>query len=206
MQPNELNIYSQGIDLKRRVLFMHGTAKSDPDGEEPGIEYMMTAQVIKGLHTLMWMDKDAPVDIHMITCGGCWNMGMAIFNTIESMPYPVTIYAYAHARSMSSIILQAADCRVMMPDAYFLAHFGTYGFDGNSKAMLSNAEYEKVCNDRMLNIYASAASGAKKHKGKSVAVIKKEIREKLDEKEDLIFTASEAVEYGFADEVFGGWE
>ena len=44
---------------------------------------------------------------------------------------------------MSSIVLQAADKRVMMPNSYFMCHFGSSGYSGNYLDVQKAATFEK---------------------------------------------------------------
>ena len=44
---------------------------------------------------------------------------------------------------MSSIVLQAADTRVMMPNTYFMCHFGSNGCEGSFLDVQNAAKFEK---------------------------------------------------------------
>jgi ATP-dependent protease ClpP protease subunit len=172
------------------------------DGSEPGIDYVIAKRFIKNLNLCMRVSPDKPIVIHMKTCGGDWNEGMAIYDAIRSCPSPVIILNYTHARSMSSIILQAADKRVMMPHSYFMIHDGTYGIEGTYKGVMSNLEFDKRSEKVMLDIYAEKMAEKGKFQGQDVTKIKKWLRSEMDKKEDVFFTAEEAVAFGFADEIF----
>lgn len=204
---DEIQIYN--IDIANFNIFLVGEEKTydDEEGEymEPGVEYQMATRLIKNLGILSGENPKRPILIHMKTCGGHWEEGMAIYDAIAACPNPITILSYTHARSMSSLILQAADKRVLMPHSYFLFHEGALELSGTNKGVLANAEWIKeVIAPTMLKIYSGVLERAGKFSGWSPDRIQQMLRENMDKKEDVILTAWEAVEWGFADEVFGG--
>ena len=97
-----------------------------------------------------------PIIIHMHSVGGSWNDGMAIFDAIQLAKSYVTIISYGQAESMSSVILQAADKRVMMPNSYFMCHFGSSGYSGNYLDVQKGAAFEKRITELMLDIYTQS--------------------------------------------------
>jgi ATP-dependent protease ClpP protease subunit len=170
---------------------------------EPGVEYMMANRFIKNINYCMRRNPNTPILIHMKTCGGFWEEGMAIYNAIKACPNPVTILNYTHARSMSSLIFQAANKRVMMPDSTFMYHEGTWGFSGTVKQANTEIEQLNLTGERMLSIYVEAM----KRNGKYSTWAKQRIKDKLisnmQKKEEVYLNDQDAVYYGLADEVFG---
>ena len=193
-------------------LYLFGEVKTyhadDEDFTEPGIEYQMASRLIKNLDILTEINPTRPILLRMKTCGGYWEEGMAIYNAVKFCPNKIVILSETHARSMSSLILQAADKRVLMPDSYFMIHDGTVGYYGTSKQFQSYAEWErKIVGPRMLEIYTDALKTKGKHTRKSRVHIHDMLREIMDQREDVYLTATEAVEWGFADEIFDGdWD
>jgi ATP-dependent protease ClpP protease subunit len=196
------------LDARNREIYLTGyddLEYMDDPTEEPGVEYRMASQLIKNLRFLAIQSED-PILIHMKTCGGYWEEGMAIYDAIKACPCYVTILSYTHARSMSSIILQAADWRVMMPHSYFMYHLGEEMYGGTFKQLLSYAEWAKKTKAVMLGIYADRIMQA--NKGTWAAWGKEKIvnhmSEKMDAKEDVYVSAAAATRYGLADAVFDG--
>ena len=126
------HVHEYDVDLQSNHIYLMGMESYAAGHEEaigePGVEYSMANRFIRNLNICMRANPDKPVVIHMKTCGGDWTEGMAIYDAIKSCPMPVTILNYTHARSMSSLILQAANKRVMMPHSYFMYHDGTLGY------------------------------------------------------------------------------
>ena len=144
------DVNSYGLDVKNRELFLHSyIANSD---EDPGVDYKMASMFYKNIRILDNLSKD-PILIHMHSIGGDWNDGMTIYDSIHLCQSHVTIVAYGQAESMSSIILQAADNRVMTPNSYFMCHFGSSGYSGNYLDVQKGAAFEKRMTEKMLDIY-----------------------------------------------------
>jgi ATP-dependent Clp protease protease subunit len=195
------------LDLKSNHIYLfgmehYGTGQGHENTYEPGVEYAMANRFIRNLNVCMRVNPKTPLLIHMKTNGGDWTEGMAIYDAIKAFPWPVTILSYTHARSMSSIILQAANKRVLMPNSYFMFHDGTLGIEGTLKQVKSTVSFERNAERVMLDIYAKAMQLGGKFAGKSQQSIKKWLRTQMDKKEDVYLSAKEAVENGFADEIF----
>lgn len=197
-------IHDNGIDLTSNQIYLFGEAAYTDvhEGDEPGVEYTMANRFIKNLNILM-RKSDEPILIHMKTCGGDWKEGMAIYDAIKACPNKVTILNYTHARSMSSLIFLAADKRVMMPHSTFMFHDGTMAVDGTVKQFYTEYEQTKIAEEQMLQIYIDTMKVQGKLKDEKPEKIKKWLRDQMDKKEDVYFSAQQAVDYGFADEIFG---
>ncbi len=175
--------------------------------DEPGVEYQMSARLIKNLHILADIDPKRTILIHMKTNGGDWNEGMAIYDAIKYAPNPTVILNYTHARSMSSIILQAVRKRIMMPHSNFMFHEGTMSASGTWKTFTATAEWAKRDNPVMLDIYANRMKEKGKFSKLPKVDIKKMLQGLMDKKEDVYLTPQQTVEWGLADGIFdGNWQ
>ena len=202
-------LHHYNIDVRNRELFLVGEHDlGTDDGDEPGVEFVMSSRFIRNLRYLVTLDSNAPILIHMKTNGGIVPEGMAIFDAIKLCPCPVYILNYTHARSMSSMILQAADWRVMMPNSYFMFHRGSYNTDGEYLQVCSEFDFYRKT-DKMIDIYADAIiqKAPPKWKGKTREQIKAIMNKEMDKKVDVFLTAQETVEWGLADAIFeGDWD
>jgi len=196
------------LDLKSNHIYLfgietYGYGAGADGGIEPGVEYAMANRFIRNINLCMRVNPETPLLIHMKTNGGDWNEGMAIYDAIRSFPWPVTILNYTHARSMSSLIFQAANKRVMMPHSTFMFHDGTMEIGGTGKQVSSYVKFSRKTADKiMLEIYAKSMREAGKLSDKSQEYIKRWLRNRMDKEEDVYLTAKEAVDYGLADEIF----
>jgi ATP-dependent protease ClpP protease subunit len=207
VKPEDLtgHIHNHDVDLKSNHIYLFGAETYATFAEstaEPGVEYVLTNRFIRNLNLCMRVNPGSPILIHMKTCGGDEVEGLAVYDVIRACPSPVTILNYTHARSMSSIIFQAANKRVMMEHSYFMFHMGTMEVGGTVKSTESYVEFGKRYKAYMLNIYTTSLKKKGKFKDKTEQQIKRWLREQMDRKEEVFLTASQAVEYGFADEVF----
>ena len=196
------DIHAHGINYHTREIYLH--SHTDAYDEEPGVEYRMATSFIKNLNFLESIDK-SNILIHMHSIGGEWNDGMAIFNTIRAIKSPTVVLSYAQASSVSGIILQAADKRVMMPDCEFLIHHGSIALDNNSLAAKSAIEFnERICK-RMLKIFAERAivGAFFRDRGFSLRKVMNYLDNKIRNRSDWYLSAEEALYYGFCDGILG---
>lgn len=200
-------IHDNDIDIKSNQIYLMGvdnyvTTLESGETNEPGVEYVMANKFIKNMNILMRKGSE-PILIHMKSSGGDWQEGMAIYDMIKACPNLVTILNYTHARSMSSIILQAANKRMMLPNSIFMFHAGELGFEGTFKQAQSFAEFEKLSLDTMLDIYITNLRRGEFFKTAPISRIRAWLIGKMNKKEDVFLTAKEALTYGFVDGIFG---
>lgn len=198
--------HEYNLDIKSRTIYLFGETSyiSHETESEPGVEYSMANRFIKNLNILQKTSTD-PILIVMKTCGGDWVEGMAIYDAIISCPNKVSILAYGAARSMSSIILLAADRRVLTPHCKYMYHQGTFSFDGTVKQFETEMTELEECNEIMMGIYIEAMkkSPKSKFKRKSREFLKNYLMENMNKKEEVYLNAKQTIDHGFADEIYG---
>lgn len=209
-QRNRLEeIHDYGIDTEHFMIYLQGVEDNQVDDvedvQEPGVEFRMANRFIKNLDVLTGIDSDRPITVSMKTCGGSWEEGMAIYDAILTAPNPVTVINYTWARSMSSIILQAANKRVMMPHSTFMFHMGTFASSGTWKQFFADADFAVRTADEMLKVYIDRMKKQGKAKHWSRKRIEDWLIEQMDKKEEVYFKAEDAIKWGFADEIFIDW-
>jgi ATP-dependent protease ClpP protease subunit len=197
------DLHNNNASFKTREIFLHNHFVAD---ENPGVEYKMANTFIKNIRALDSFNHN-PILIHMQSLGGEWSDGMSIYDSIINCESYVTIIAYGQAESMSSIILQAADLRIMMPHAYFMSHYGSTEAGGHYLNVQNWVKYEQNICDTMMDIYANQCVNGKFFKEKygdkiSVSKVKNFLHTKLKQG-DWYINADETVYYGFADGVLG---
>ena len=196
-------IHSYGVDIRNREIYLHG--QHGQFEEDPGVEYRMATSFIKNIRQLESLKQDN-ILIHMHSVGGNWADGMAIYDAIKMSKSYITILAYGQAESMSSIILQAADYRAMMPNAYFMCHYGSSGGEADYLSAQNGVKFEKTLTASMFSIYADKCIRGKffqeHYKDPKIEKIKGYLKRKL-KLGDWYLNAHESVYYGFADIVMG---
>lgn len=196
---SDVNHY--GLDFKNREIYLNSFIGNSED--DPGVDYRMAGIFYKNIRLLDSANQQ-PIIIHMHSMGGHWNDGMAIFDAISTARSFVTIVVYGQAESMSSIILQAADNRVMMPNSYFMCHYGSSSPEGNYLDVQKAVLFEKRDVELMLNIYAAnivkGQHMKENYKNPDEEKAKNFLKRKLKDG-DWYLDAEDAVHYGFADHV-----
>lgn len=196
------NIHQFNIDPDNRELYLHAPLDNI---EDSNLDYRSAVIFEKNLRYLNLISLE-PILVHMHLPGGEWQDCLGMYDAIKASKARVIILAYARAESSSSVLLQAADLRILMPNTNVLIHYGSFSLDGeHSKAAASSIEWnEKEC-DKMVDIFTDRCinSCIYQEKNWKRMMAKKHILSQLANKCDWILTADEAVHYGFADGVLG---
>lgn len=198
------DVHTFSINAPSRQIYLHSIYGQTADEEEPGIEYRLSTTFIKNLHILDAISSEN-VLVFCHSVGGVWSDGMAAFDAIRAARSPVTILTYAQASSMSGILLQAADKRVLSPSCEFMIHFGSIFVHDNSLAVKSAVDANERYSKQMLKIFATRAMTGRffKSRGYSYSKTVAYINRKIRDKSDWYLSAEEAVDFGFADGILG---
>lgn len=197
-------VHNYDLNPFHREIYLHSHYSSGHSDEEGGIEYRMATQFVKNLHLLDQNNHDNIV-VHLQSPGGDWIHGMAMFDAIEAANSCVNILAYGEVSSMSSILLQAAHKRVMMPSCEFMIHRGFLSLEGVATTVQTNAAWNKKTDMTMLRLYAGRAVGGPFFRNKEMGEndVIRFIDQKIRKLGDWNLSAEEAVYYGLADGVLG---
>lgn len=195
------DIHNYGIDVDNREIYLHSHFDGD---EEPGVEYRSAVTFEKNLRYLNTLSLD-PILVHMHLPGGDWQDCLGIYDNIKNSKSPVCVVAYAKVESSSTVLLQAADLRILSYNTNFLIHYGSISVDNEHKAALSMVQWSEQESEKMIDIFTERCINSKIYKDKNwkKMMAKKHIVSQLATKRDWILTAEEAVDYGFADGVLG---
>lgn len=185
--------HDYGLYLPTRTIHMSSEEYSLDDGES-GVDGKMAERVVKNLYVLESINQE-PITILMNNIGGDEYHGMAIYDAIKLCKSHVTIKVRGHAMSMGSIILQAADERIMAPSSRMMVHYGTWGYYGHAKTaqkwategQFQDAQMEKIYMERILE------------KDPTFSLTK--LKKMCDH--DTFMSAAEAVKLGLADKIEG---
>lgn len=210
------------IYLPTRTIYMGSMSSSDDEGES-GTDYHMAETVVKALHILdnqdaVSMKGEKPINVIMNNIGGEVYHGMAIYDAISNCKNHVTIRVYGHAMSMGSIILQAADQRIMTRHSRIMIHYGSFGMHQHTKIVYKWASETKKFDEIMENIYLDKIQDNKitlekylklvgkaseipagNAKNKKILIGRKELQEMLNF--DTIIDAETALELNLIDKI-----
>lgn len=182
--------------LPTRTIYM-GSNDYDQELGESGVDGAMAEKVIKSLHILdsSAPSGDKPITIIMNNIGGDEYHGMGIYDAIKACKNHVTIEVYGHCMSMGAVILQAADKRVMSPNARMMIHYGIWGVSDHPQNVYRWAEEGKKFDSWMENVFLE------KIKEKNISYTLKQVQELC--RFDTFLNSKEAVDLGLADSVLG---
>jgi ATP-dependent Clp protease, protease subunit len=165
--------------LRERIIFL-GQQVDDP------IANQISAQL------LLLAAEDPKRDIHLYinSPGGSVTAGMAIYDTMQLVECDVATFAMGLAASMGQFLLSSGTPgkRYALPHARILMHQPSAGIGGTASDIAIQAEQYKLTKREMAEITAQQT-------GQSIEQIEK------DADRDRWFTAAQAKDYGFVDEV-----
>lgn len=189
--------HDYSIYIPQRTIYMGSEGATEEDNDEHGVDYLMAERTIKNLHILDMQSQD-PITIIMNNPGGDTYHGMAIYDAVRACRSHVTIKVFGHAMSMGSIILQAADERIMAPSAKFMIHYGYLSLDGHVKNAEKWVEDSKKDDKWMEKMFLELIN--KKQPQFSMGRLKEML------KFDTILSAKETVDMNLADKILGEGE
>jgi ATP-dependent Clp protease protease subunit len=165
--------------LRERIVFL-GSQVDDP----------IANQICAQLLLLSAEDADRDIFLYINSPGGSVSAGMAIYDTMQFVTNDVATVAVGLAASMGQFLLCAGakDKRYATPHARIMMHQPSGGIGGTASDIAIQAEQmlytKKVMQERIAF-----------HTGQTVEQIES------DSDRDRWFTAEEAKEYGFVDQV-----
>ena len=198
------SLHEYNVNIDTREIYLHGYYSSGGDIDEPGVDYRMATVFVKNLNLLNCLGNSA-ILIHQHTIGGGWNDGIAIYDAISLSRSETVIVCYAEASSMSSITIQAADLRVLMPNTEFMVHYGVFGTEGIPSQVKSAFEQSRRVDETMLKMYSKRCINGKFFQDKKMkeSDVSEYIDHRIKEHTDWFLNAEEAVYFGFADVILG---
>lgn len=135
-------------------------------------------------------DPRTDISLYINSPGGSVSAGLAIYDTMRLIPNNVSTLAMGLAGSMAQFLLCAgtAGKRYALPHVQVLMHQGSAGFSGTAADVEIYAE-QLERTGALLNVLIA------KHTGQPVEVIER------DSQRDRWFSAEEARDYGFIDQI-----
>lgn len=193
---NELHNYNILIDT--REIFLHSYIS---DGDDDGIDYKVANNFLKNIRFLEQI-SDQEITIHLNSIGGSWSDGMLIFDAIKCCRCETKIITHGIASSMGSIIPQAANRRITMPNCFWLLHEGYVESSSIRRQARSWHVWSETTLNFLMDLYIECCSRGSFFQNKNEKYIRRFLKRQFEQKEDWILSAKEAIEYGFCDEIY----
>jgi ATP-dependent Clp protease protease subunit len=165
--------------LKERIIFLGSDVRDDNANAICAQMLLLAAE-----------DSEKDIWLYINSPGGSVTAGMAIFDTMQWVPNDVATVAMGMAASMGQFLLSAGTPgkRYATPHARVMMHQPSGGIGGTASDIKIQAE-------QLLHIKKQMAELIAQHTGQTVDQIE------TDSDRDRWFTAQEAKEYGFVDQV-----
>lgn len=186
------------LDIKTRTIYVNCEAE-DLDC----ISYATSRDIIRSLDILEKINFKE-ITIKLISCnGGDFTDCIAIYSAIRLCKSPVKMIGYGYLCSSGTVIMQAADRRVLTQECEFMVHHGSLAFDQPVVSAKSMMKWSNRNSKLMLDIYASRCIEGSffTARGYSLSRVKKFIDTKMRSEGDVWLTSTDALEYGFIDEI-----
>jgi ATP-dependent Clp protease protease subunit len=171
------DIYS--LLLRNRIVFL-GTPINDQ------VSNVIVAQLLY----LSAEDPESAIQMYINSPGGMVYAGMAIYDTMQMIPNPISTLAVGMTASFGTVLLTAGTKgqRYALPNATIHMHQPLGGAQGQASDIEIQAREILRLKDRLNEILSS-------HTGQDIPTIEK------DTNRDFYLDAKSAVEYGLVDQV-----
>jgi ATP-dependent Clp protease protease subunit len=165
--------------LKNRIVFL-GTPINDQ------VANLIVAQLL----FLNQEDRDAPINMYINSPGGMVYAGMAIYDTMQMIPNPISTVAVGMTASFGTVLLTAGTKgqRYALPNATIHLHQPLGGAQGQVTDIEIQAKEFLRLRENLNKILST-------HTGQDLEVIEK------DTERDFWMDAKAAVNYGLVDKV-----
>lgn len=165
--------------LRERIIFLGSTV-------EDSIANALSAQML----LLAAEEPTKDIYLYINSPGGSVSAGMALYDTMQFVPCDVATFAMGLAASMGQFLLCAGaeGKRYALPHARIMMHQPSGGIGGTASDIKIQAEQMLYTKKKMAELIAA-------HTGQTIDQIES------DSDRDRWFTADEAKEYGFVDNV-----
>jgi ATP-dependent Clp protease, protease subunit len=154
------------------------------------IEDFTAATIVAQMLFLQLSNKEADIELYVMSPGGSVNAGLAIYDTMQHVTNDVATYCVGQAASMGAFLLASGTKgkRFALPNARIMIHQPWGGAQGTAADIVIQAE-EIIRLKKTLNELYS------KHTGQDVDKIVK------DSDRDFFMSAEQAKAYGLVDEI-----
>jgi ATP-dependent Clp protease, protease subunit len=165
--------------LRHRIVFLGQQVDDD-----------IANRICAELVLLAAEDAQSDISLYINSPGGSVSAGLAIYDVMQYVPNDVATYAMGMAASMGQFLLCAGTSgkRYALPHSQILMHQPSGGIGGTASDIRIQAE-------QMIYIKRTLAERIAMHTGQTVEQIE------ADSDRDRWFTADEAKDYGFVDQV-----
>ena len=190
--------FNNHLDLSTMSVYLSGATKWENDGDDDDVTVSMAQNCIKAFHKIAQYDPkgEREVTVYLNTQGGDVDAGLAIYDCIRRCNSHVVMVGTGRVMSIGTIILQAADQRVLTPNTTVMIHKGTYGHYGHPNDTHNWTDYAR----RQFTLVNSLLLTRIKEKHPKFTASKLSKLQQFDH----LMTAQGALDLGLADFIWEG--
>lgn len=182
--PNTERLIDYHVDEQTRIMYLGA-----PGGGSCEISPESCAKFIKAFICLEHISKQ-PITIFLNTEGGCSYSAFAIYDIIAASQCHVIIKGIGRVWSSGSLIMQAADERILYPHTTMMIHGGEFTSTGHPKNVRAWTDADAKMGTQMAEAYAKKSKENKKYWAR-----------KLSDAKDIILFPEEALNLGLIDKI-----
>lgn len=135
--------HENGVHLDLRKIMISGPITNN-----------LAENVIKGIEELENINSHAPIVITIMSDGGDWSSGLAVYEKIKDSSCPIITVGTGRVCSIATIIMQAGTIRLITPLCTLMIHDGSDGYEGDPRSFEAWAVASKKSRKLMYEIYA----------------------------------------------------
>jgi len=138
----ELELFhDHGILPRRSIIYIGSQSDSDGDAQESGVDHQMIKRT--SINLIVADEKQQDITVILVNGGGDVYYGWGIHDAIRMCTNDVTIVVRGLAMSAAALILQAADKRIMEPNARLMIHDGEASHHDHARNIERDADEVK---------------------------------------------------------------
>lgn len=176
---NTSTFIEDGINVDSRIIHLFDDIDADS-----------VSKVIRGIQLMIVKNPELPIEIYINSQGGDPYSSFGLYSFIRSLTVNIKIFVTGCAMSGASIILMAADERIMYEESVLMLHSVSSSASGKVYLNLEDETEEcKKVHKQLCEIYASRSH------------VKFNVWNSKIKRNDLYIRADEALEMGLIDRI-----
>jgi ATP-dependent protease ClpP protease subunit len=187
-------IHEYDVNVGGREIYLY------PDDREGNLDFNSVKKFQKNLNILE-SESFEPITIYMASHGGPIPAGMAMYDIVRSANSYITVKGYGTISSMGTIVMQAADHRVITPYCKFLIHSGSVDLTVSYAEAKNTLDWMAKMFDNHLDIYAERCIESSFFKGYTKKEVVQYLIGRLEKDPEWFLKPREALKLGFVDEI-----
>lgn len=150
------SIIENGLDRANRIIYFGGESEmaSEDNSTTNDVGMLTVEKAIRNLHILVNESKTKPIELHMISWGGCPYSALRMVDEIQCCPCQIKFVGGGVISSSATWIMAVCDVRQLHKNTIVLLHDGNDGWDGKHTDTVIAVRHFKDLQNRLDKIFA----------------------------------------------------